>query len=231
MGDIKPFDNRNFKTPNFLSSINFSQAETVDIFFRIESTSRMNVPITLHTIDHFYTEKNKLNIYFGVFFGVMLLLIIYGAINYIPTKNSSYLYFSLHTLSFTLLLASINGYTFNFLWPNLPILNQYAPITFVFLTTIFSIQLTKSFLNLKQQSPTKNQLLSFFLTINALIYYRFLTAIKKPRPRNDRSYSNAAINNGRELPKNKKRAHTFTIIFYVLACYAARANSLFHTKH
>ncbi len=174
MGDTQAFDNRNFKTSNFVSSINFLPNETIDIFIRVKSTSKISFPITLSSTEYAYSSNMQKSTYFGVFFGIMLLLIIYGAINYIPTKNISYLYFSFYTLFFTLLLASINGYTFKFIWPNLPILNQYAPVTFVFLVTILSIQLTTSLFYLKHKSPITTRFLLFLKIINTLVFIEFI---------------------------------------------------------
>src|SRR5699024_11979620 len=99
--------------------------------------------------DKRYHEKIQYESFIlGIFFGIILVMIIYNFFLFIGLRMRSYLFYVIMIL-FTLLgQLSINGIAFQYLWPNSPQWNLIAVPIFVSLACIFILLFSCFFLAL-----------------------------------------------------------------------------------
>ncbi len=155
-GDAVKFNQRDIKTNFFTLKLNIATDSTRTFYLRMPVYLPSQFPLKTGTLQAFMEAGHKRDVYIGLYFGIMLALAFYNLFIFISVRDKAYLYYVLYALSICLLNAQFNGYAFNFLWSNEPIINNY-PAIIAALPSLFAIYFVLFFLDIKQ---------------NALIFYR-----------------------------------------------------------
>lgn len=87
---------------------------------------------------------------FGLFYGLLILVILYNLIYFISLKKPYYAYFVLYGIGVLLYISSRNGTGFQYLWYNFPEINDHMGESGLFISTISMFLFTRSFLELKE---------------------------------------------------------------------------------
>lgn len=194
-GDTLPFKNRDFYFHHLLYLLNLPQNEDTILYLKIQTTSSLYIPLTLHPTDKFLENVTSKEILHLVIFGAMLVMIFYNLFIYFAIRSLRYLLYSLGTFGSLLYYITITGYGFQFLWPNQLLLQKYAVVFSVSWGGIFVTEFTIRFLEIKKKIPflfyvfrisqfiilsifsfafvdsrISNPLLSGFATINAMFF-------------------------------------------------------------
>jgi hypothetical protein len=152
-GESFPFSSRATNYHKFIYNLNIPPDSTYTYYARIKSTHQMQMPIFLGA--KVQVEQNSLtkNIFFGIFFGIILVMFFYNLFVYFSVKDSIYVYYVLYILVVGLIQATIEGYSFQFLWPN----NSFLATRSFFLLTAFvnitGLEFVRKFLHTKQFVP------------------------------------------------------------------------------
>ncbi len=120
---------------------------------------------------------------FGLYFGVMLVMILYNFFIFLSIKDKSYLYYVIYIVCVFLTQASFQGYTFQFLWPNYPFITHYGFFIVSCLSGITGIMFMKLFLQIKLYHVSINRISYFlyacyFLSVCFLVLQNFKTSWK-----------------------------------------------------
>lgn len=113
----------------------------------------MELPVFLGTKDNVNAYNSNKNIIYGIFFGIIITMFFYNLFIYSTVKDKIYLYYVLYILVVGLAQATIDGYSFQFLWPNSSFL---ATGSFYFLTALVNItgvEFMRKYLNTKINLP------------------------------------------------------------------------------
>jgi len=133
------------------------------VLMRVQSTSSIQTPLWLHSETSLLRSTHNEQIGEGVYFGILLALLLYNFAVMVSIREESYLYYVAYALSFALLMLSFSGYGFQFLWPNSPAWqNVSLPISLALLLAS-SVGFSRAFLNLREKVPllSRAALLSF----------------------------------------------------------------------
>ncbi len=90
--------------------LHFEPNERLDIYLKVQSFHRINTFFKLYTYPELVTHIGEYNFLQGIFFGVMLIMIIYNLILYIMLRFKPYLYYVFYVSSFLLFEAIYLGY-------------------------------------------------------------------------------------------------------------------------
>ena len=66
------------------------------------------------------------NLIFGLYFGIILSLLLYNIFLFISTRDLSYLFYIIYLFFLGLAQTTVSGYGFKYFWPQIPWLNDYA---------------------------------------------------------------------------------------------------------
>jgi serine phosphatase RsbU (regulator of sigma subunit) len=190
-GDWLPFGQRELPTRNFVFSLPLEPYKTYTVVLRIKNDSTVSFPITLWQPDNFWKAENYSMWWFGIFYGIMLVMLLYNLFIYSVLKEPSYLWYVLNIIAIVLFQLAFNGIGFQYLWGNIPGFNHFNMPLAASLLTLFSIGFSRLFLNtaVKQQVLDKifivliaiaiiTAFLSFFITQR--ISLRFATFMVLP---------------------------------------------------
>ncbi len=148
-GEYFKFDERYYDDPNYLFPINLGYQQSKDLYLRIRSKENLQVPILIGSRQSVLEINKRRDIFSGLYLGIMLVMLFYNAFIYLSTRDKSYAYYVIYLLFVILTQSSIQGYSFQYLWPNWPILARYNSFVFPVLVGISGMQFMRVFLDVK----------------------------------------------------------------------------------
>ncbi|MBI2281837.1 MAG: GHKL domain-containing protein [Bacteroidetes bacterium] len=157
LGDNFPFSHRTYDLQYFLFDINISNGATQDYILKVKSWEQLVVPLFIGTPKAVFESSLEHDLIFGLFFGVMLVLVFYNLFIYFTVRDSSYLYYVVYIFFITLTQAALNGYSFKFIFPNYPELSNSSLILFNSIAGLATIKFIQTFLKTKIHVPTLNK--------------------------------------------------------------------------
>lgn len=148
------FQSRDVHHKNLSFNLPITEGETATFYMRFYSNDK-NV---LEPIVRSYNQTLKYGlteyILFGVFYGLLLLMIFYNLLYFIILKKAHYIFYVFYASGILIYLMSQNGTGFQFLWPNYPEINPYIGDISLFVGIISMLFFTISFLELKTKNRT-----------------------------------------------------------------------------
>ncbi|MBD0377722.1 MAG: hypothetical protein ICV51_19100 [Flavisolibacter sp.] len=166
-----PFHQREVNDMRYRFELAAPPGATETLLLRVQNYRGTQFPLVVGTKVAFYNKGNSQYFLRGIYYGFMLLMVLYNLFIYFTLRDSSYIYYVLYVFFMGLWNASIDGYTFKYLWPSVPFLNQYTDVLVVFVSMAI-ISFATNFLNTRQGAPVLHKLLLGLLlcyTITLLI--------------------------------------------------------------
>jgi len=174
-GDHQPFANRfiRYRHPNF--RLDLPLGVPVEVLVRVQSESSMQVPLVLYTPRALTEIMRDTQFSTGLYYGIVLALLFYNLVLWIMLRDPGYGWYLLHTGAFGLVLFTLNGYGFEYFWPNWPWLADASVPLSICLALIGMQQFSRSFLELKDRWPTGNlvslAMIGFFVLLGIASFW------------------------------------------------------------
>ncbi|MBN2078690.1 MAG: SpoIIE family protein phosphatase [Spirochaetes bacterium] len=130
-GNSLPFSARDIFHHNFLVRL-AEKPGTYPYYIRFKSDSAMNIPMKVRSITNVISEIDTLKTLFGLFYGALLIILVYNLLLAIYMRDYTYLWYAIFISSLTMVSLELNGFGFQYLWPNIPLLNGIIPFTLFF---------------------------------------------------------------------------------------------------
>ena len=140
-GDRYPFSQRELQVRFFNWTLPPTDKEVRTYYFRIRSAEAMYLPFWLDLKSEFLQKDHDNQLLAGAFFGVMCILTLYYTLIAFTTNTPASFCYVLFIISTLFLTASLNGYTFEYLWPDYPVLRAHGFYMSCFAMTITSLNL------------------------------------------------------------------------------------------
>jgi HPt (histidine-containing phosphotransfer) domain-containing protein/PAS domain-containing protein len=145
--------------------------QPVTVLMRLASGGPLRFPVQVWSPKAFISAKSKADIIISLYYGIMLAMIIYNCFLSISLENKEHLYYVFYTAAFLCYQASFNGLAQRFLWPDFPLLSDYAIQFFQAVSGFWMIVFTKHFLNIKRRNHV------MYWSLQALIVWSIVTVI------------------------------------------------------
>ena len=113
----------NYPTPAFPLSLPSGKDST--FYLKVTSPHSIQLPIRLLTHEQFARSAQNQTIIQGIFFGGMLVMILYNLSLFFSIREKVYLLYVCWSAVVTLFLAVLHGYAHRYLWPHSPLVSQY----------------------------------------------------------------------------------------------------------
>jgi len=176
-GDWLPFSQRELSTRSFVFRLPLEPYKAYTVALRIKSESTFSFPIILWQPDKFWEGETYSKWWFGIFYGIMLVMLLYNLFIYSVLKEPSYLWYVLNIIAIVLFQLAFNGIGFQYLWGKFPGFNHFNMPLAASLLTLFSIGFSRLFLNtaVKQQVLDKIFIVLIAITIITAFLSFFIT--------------------------------------------------------
>lgn len=162
-GDQYPFSQRALIHRNFIFPLTMVAGQDIAIYFKVKTSSSVIIPLTVSDQQQFLFSDSTMQILFGLYYGIILVMICYNFSLYLSLREQSYLYYILFHASWGFVQLGLNGLSFQYLWPTMPGLNKMSLLIAIELSSVFSILFTQHFLNTKEQVPRFDKALRVLL--------------------------------------------------------------------
>ncbi len=157
-GNWQSFNKRPVKHIDYVFPLNVAQGASTTVYIRVMHLRGTQFPLYAGSLTTFYEADSTRILIDGIYYGLMLLMVLYNLFIYYSLKDKSYLFYVGYVFSIALLNASMDGYAFQYFWPNIPAINQYEDI-FASLVGIAAILFVLSFLDTKSNAPFLHKIL------------------------------------------------------------------------
>ncbi len=149
-GDRIPFNKRDLKHTNFVFPL-VMEPGTKTCFMRIRTASAMSIPIWVMSREELYRRTMTENWINGLFYGMLIIMLVYNMFLFFSVRGKDYLYYSLYIAGFLLASVAIRGHGAQYLWPGAPILSDSSLYNFLFF--ILYILFVREFMSTRSLSP------------------------------------------------------------------------------
>jgi two-component system NtrC family sensor kinase len=163
MGKYKPFHERMIDNPNYIFPVKIPKNSSETFFISISSTDQIQLPVTLGTAKAVFVTDNNRDILFGIYAGVIVIMILYNLFISFTVKDFSYIYYIVYIFFVGLTQATFQGYAFKFLWPDSPWLAVNSSFLVPFFSGITTAQFLQKFLQTKMHTPLLHKGVNMFV--------------------------------------------------------------------
>lgn len=151
-GRNRPFYSRqNDEHVGFVFPLALKPGETCTVYFRLQGNP-ISFPLEVIREDTLDKRFEQENLYYGLYFGVLIVMALYNLFLYFSLRNRNYLYYVLSILATFVVFSGSTGYLFRYLHPDLPWLNYYQTRPFMGVLVITSALFAMHFLEIRKVS-------------------------------------------------------------------------------
>lgn len=141
---------------------------TDEYLIRVATRRSLILNFKAWSVYEFIINVQIQNILFGLFFGAILVMLVYNGFVLSTVKEAGYLFYVLYLLSFTLWQLSVTGVGNQYLFSDaLKTWNDFL-VPFAYLAIVFSIQFTRSFLHTDRKTKILDRILVLFMIPGAV---------------------------------------------------------------
>ncbi|MDT8446075.1 MAG: 7TM diverse intracellular signaling domain-containing protein [bacterium] len=136
-GDARPFKERPLPHHQFVFPLHLAPNESIVVYLRVQSRDTLEIPLSLQLPEDFYRDDRIEQLGMGLYFGMVLVMALFNSILFLLNRERIYLYYVAYVVSFSLVVATLTGYAFEYFWPDWPQWNKLARPLNVGLTIVF----------------------------------------------------------------------------------------------
>ncbi|MCW8939626.1 MAG: sensor histidine kinase, partial [Flavobacteriales bacterium] len=155
---------------HYLFDLNIPKDETKTYYLNVKSNEALQLPLKIGTTINVYDQIKNRDLLSGMYFGIMLVMILYNLFIYFSVRDKSYLYYVVYIVCILLTQTSLQGYTFQYLWPNSPLITKFSLIFLPSLSGITGMFFMNVFLQTKEFSKRLYNI-AFIFVVPYLIAY------------------------------------------------------------
>lgn len=152
-GHKRPFNNRYLKNQTFIYQIPFAAGDVRTVYIKVKSGKQLIIPVYLGTIEQVLENSLVIDMLFGVYVGIIMVMILYNLFVYSTVRDRNYLYYVIYLVVVLLTQASMQGYVFRLILPDYPDIADMFIYFSTALIGIAAIEFSKHFLSTKKYTP------------------------------------------------------------------------------
>jgi diguanylate cyclase (GGDEF)-like protein len=152
-GDQRPFHQRWVNHRQLVLPLSLAAGEERELILRMQTDGSANLSASLMSAKAFNLHEQRMLLLQGLFFGALLVMMIYNLSIFFITRDRNYLWYSLFVGSFGLYQFIQLGFALQWLWPNSLAWHQMSFPLSSALATLLSVLFTYGVLDLKSQHP------------------------------------------------------------------------------
>ncbi len=155
-GDTHPFKAREVPARNFVFVIDFPDSKPQTLYLRLETSSSSLLFVRTWQITEFIAEQSHEYILFGLYYGLLLALLLINFWHGQWREDSTYRNFMAYLASMNLLMLGMNGIITGHLLPDFPNFAHHWVSVFVFVSLGFAARFHRNILQIDKTQPILN---------------------------------------------------------------------------
>lgn len=152
-----PFSELKYKSNNFIFDLPVPRDSTVTFYLKVD-TYIMQYPLAVLTRERFIEKSHTKDLFTGIFYGFVLVLILYNLFVYLSVKDESYIYYVIYIFFNAILVAQLKGLTAEIFGNSLHFLWSFAPVI-IAVSSIVVFIFTRNILLTKKKAPLADKII------------------------------------------------------------------------
>ena len=152
MGNERPFDERPLAHRNFIVPLELAPGETLTVYMRVITGSSMQLPLTLWDPEAFQVYEQSDLLFQGIYYGIAVAMILYHCFVFVALRERAFFYYLGYITAMPLFLATLDGLSYQYLWPTATWWNDQLMMIFLHGVVVFGSFFTVRFLSIGPQS-------------------------------------------------------------------------------
>ncbi len=152
-GDQLPFSQRAIAHPNINFALPLPPHKQIDLYIRVTTDGAVDMPVILWSREAFIFNSQDEKAIYGLYYGALLAMLFFNLFLAIALRDANYALYVIYITTFGFAQLTLNGLSYQYLWPDSPKWNGVALHLLACITPIFMILFTRQFLQLRRYSP------------------------------------------------------------------------------
>ena len=170
IGYSHPISSRELTHNFFAQPLHPEPGRLYDVYVNVmRKGGGIQIPLTFHRATEFSRYVSERNQFYGMYFGIMLAMLIYNLFLMLSVGTRAYFYYILHIIGSFTTFQIINGYAFLYWWPNTPIINEYAIQITVCLSSMAALLFVRHYVELHRFNVWMNRSISAMMVLGFCI--------------------------------------------------------------
>lgn len=169
-GDEVPYaQGRDVNHPNLIIRFPMEEGQNYQLLMRVQTSGTHQIPASIVDDKTLQKELDTNSIIRGGYYATMLVMGLYNLFIFFLTRERSYLYYTLVTLTFLMFHMTYEGSAFQFFWPETPSINHFALPMMFLINLVFVSLFVPNFLQLKKNSHGAYRLFRVFTALSLML--------------------------------------------------------------
>jgi diguanylate cyclase (GGDEF)-like protein len=169
LGDKIPFKLRQIQHRHFVVPLELKPQQDQLWLIRIKTSSSMQVPMTIWPEREFFVQDQSRVMGLGLYYGIMFIMVLYNLFVFMTVRENNYLYYVFYVASMAGFLASLQGLSFQYAWPDATNWNDSAIIVMLSGVVFFTCIFTRNFMVLADGHPVLDKLFRVVIISTAIV--------------------------------------------------------------
>ncbi|WP_231758373.1 diguanylate cyclase [Microbulbifer elongatus] len=152
-GDHQPFDSRPLALRDYVFPITLPPQSLQTYYLRFASAGSINIGLSVSSQQAYLPRLGLEQLLYGIYYGGFLVLVLYNLFLFLALRDTAYAFYMGYSICCGLFFAVLNGFAFQFFWPDFPWLANRALLLALGLTLTFAIQFARLICNVKRLAP------------------------------------------------------------------------------
>ncbi len=162
-GEFVPYYTREHKHQNYIFNLHLAPGATHSYMMKVIASEQLQLPMTIGSTKNISEEIYTRDLLFGIYAGIILVMLLYNLFLYFSVRDRSYLYYVGYILFTGLTQACLQGYAARFLYPDSYFLANAMVVWVPAFSGIFAIIFINNFLHVKHYTPVLYKILVVFI--------------------------------------------------------------------
>jgi EAL domain-containing protein (putative c-di-GMP-specific phosphodiesterase class I)/GGDEF domain-containing protein len=153
MGDRQPYANRLIDHPHFLIPVNLQASESLTYYVRVMTQGSQLFPVDLWESTALFVRLGKEDQLYGIYFGVVCVIIFFNLLIFIALREKMYLYYALSAFVFMLFFAIMRAKLYPLVFSSTPEVHHFLLLILPASCLLFSVLFSREILKPEKYSP------------------------------------------------------------------------------
>ena len=177
-GDQIPFSERQVEHRLTIFKVELPANSTQQFYLHFSSDGEtINIPLNLFDESSFWIMNYKQQLFLGLFYGLLFLAGIIYLFFYTSLKEKTFLYYGLYVFSIGFLQAALDGFIYQYIFPEGGFLNSRAVLITALFSNFFLLKYCQYFLKVNVKLPTfKKVYNAIYVVLAVLLFMTFINS-------------------------------------------------------
>lgn len=177
-GDAKAFDSRDFSSRKSIFELILPPKAQFDLYLHLKSDGEgLKIPMLVYSSHSYVSMISNENLFFGIFYGMLLIVAIIYFFFYLALKEKIFLFYSLYVIFVGLLQFSLDGFFYKFIVSDGGWFSRHAIILIAIVAVLMTGIYSQFYLRIKENSKS---IYKFFMFAYVLLIFLLLSVVFLP---------------------------------------------------